>query len=157
MLCKLHGSLNWFETDGSIKVEDRVVELPHSRIKNYYWPAVGNEKYHNPGGAAPLIVPPTYFKHRSTQALQDVWQTAYEALRECEKLVFIGYSFPDSDSHMPYFLASALADNVDLTKVTVIDPMASDIAHRIEQRFGPSITRILEPIKAKWQEYEHSI
>lgn len=151
---KLHGSLNWFPMGDKVLVDDGVATLrghPPGRENNFSWPAVGARSYKAP--AASLIVPPTFLKERGASAFNEIWLAAREALQTAERLMFIGYSFPETDTHMTYFLGSALADAVSLETIYLLGPNADDtIKHLHEQgRFGPTFLRKLKGISKPWQ------
>jgi hypothetical protein len=95
-LMKLHGSLNWqyFDTpyEKSITVLGTSVKPEHF-IKGY---------------AQPEIVGPTFFKQEITIDFQSdcraryyktLWRFAWEQLKDAKKLVFVGFSFPQTDFH----------------------------------------------------------
>lgn len=164
LLCKLHGSLNWFSPEDNkniIKVENSIqsgeyfdsykkglipISLPRVCLNEY-----------NPIGT-PLIIPPTLFKMQTDPRFSEIWSAAGKALNSADKLVFIGFSFPDSDIYIKYFLAANLSDNVDLRPIEIIDPKASEICKKLkDSNFGPDIKNRLTPIDGKWEELNYSI
>jgi len=52
----------------------------------------------------PVIVPPTFFKDMSKVFLSLIWNKAENALRQVDRIIFCGYSFPDADLHIKYLL-----------------------------------------------------
>ena len=161
LLCKLHGSLNWFsdsKNDGRLIVENKgahlfFAEVPDERI---FISIVNSFDYEPP--SEPIIVPPTFFKMQTYSWFQDIWSSAGEMLRKADKLVFIGYSFPDSDIHMRYFLAANLYENVDLRSIDIVDPNADKICANLkESEFGIHFKERLKAVTVKWEESSYSI
>ena len=70
----------------------------------------------------PLILPPVFNKATETVGT-DAWAFAVKALRQCKNLIICGYSLPQTDIYMQYFLKAALGPNQDLNKVFVFDPV----------------------------------
>jgi hypothetical protein len=111
LFCKLHGSLNWYsddENEASFKVESSLVGANYMTkesddFKDIFLPQVSFTDYEPP--SEPVIIPPTLFKMQTDPRFQTIWRSAGEILRTADKLVFIGFSFPDSDIHIRYFLA----------------------------------------------------
>lgn len=73
--------------------------------------------------------------------------------------MFIGYSFPPSDTHMKYFIGANLARNTNHPQVQILDPNASIICEMLKKDglFGQHFKDKLHPIEKKWQEYSGSI
>jgi len=154
-LYKLHGSVNWFADNGDpsmMVVDDRIVlvssfaagsqnTLPRPCVADYHPPA------------SPVIVPPSFLKPELSEALRSVWAGAAHALSEANEVVFVGYSFPESDTEMMFFLARALAENAALRAVYVVDPRAPAIAERLRgqgSRMGSHFRDLLSPIASDW-------
>lgn len=159
-LFKLHGSVNWFQgSDGAVFVEDEVfpeaIQVSEERSPlSISLRGVGGlaslDRRKSIANPEPLVVPPTVLKPE-VRMLEDQWQGAWEALHEAEYLCFIGYSFPESDSFMRFFLSSALTDNPRLRRIVIIDPAATDIEDRVASVFQmPSLARCLDFIPYEW-------
>jgi hypothetical protein len=152
-LFKLHGSVNWFKSESKtgIFVEDRIVDsYPHEK-KNI--PLVSRHDYSHPG--EPLIIPPSFLKPELPKPLLETWKYAAKELQEANLLVFIGYSFPVSDTEMTYFLARSLTSNANLNKILLIDPIGDEIEIKLrsrESRFGSHFLSLLKAIQADWQD-----
>ncbi len=153
LLCKLHGSVNWFHPikgTEPIKVEDRM-----GYIRNFEQDRqdrapliVGDTTYPD---LRAILVPPMYFKHQIVPEMDANWAAAAKALRSAEKVAFVGYSFPPSDTHMRYFLASSLYKNVGLEAIHVVDPQAVAICERLKKGdYGTAIGRMLRPFEGGW-------
>lgn len=163
---KLHGSVNWFTTPDSeeLIVEGRVVNLNPSvnrktgkMVLNGAMPLVCVDDYKPHPKGVPLLVPPTFMKPVNERVLQGVWQGAAKALAEAERLVFIGYSFPPTDTVMGYFLARSLEKNVKLSKIAVVDQNANAIVSRLrspDSGFGSHFRALLEAHECKsWTDF----
>lgn len=163
LLCKLHGSLNWyfepndvtkFQVENAILGGDYIEEPLHH--KHIYLPKVSFGNYKPI--STPLIVPPTLFKMQTIPTFRVIWNEAGKALEEAEKLVFIGFSFPESDTYIRYFLAANLFENVDLRTIEIVDPNADKICGRIKNsNFGIHFTSRLRPIEGKWEETDYCV
>ena len=101
LVLKLHGSLNWKIESGCHDIE-------------FYGHAVGpryptNSLFANTF-TEPAIVPPTIFKQEInddsrladplTRLLINQWRGAIQLLKEADKVIIIGYSFPPTDYHV---------------------------------------------------------
>ena len=88
----------------------------------------------------------------------EIWNAAGKALGEAEKLVFVGFSFPESDTYIKYFLAANLYENVDLRPIEIVDPNADKICEKLKKsNFGIHFKDRLRPINGKWQKTDYSI
>lgn len=109
---KLHGSLNFTDSDS----KDWNPGLN---------PPTNNVEY-------PIIVPPVSNKEIYYQ-LEDTWRTALITLRKANKIVIVGYSLPDTDIYIQYFLKTALGPNNRLDSITIFDPVIFDPSMREEK------------------------
>lgn len=87
-----------------------------------------NEKHTN---QEVLIVPPSWNKSDYPD-FHELWLKAHERLKEAGKIIFIGYSFPQTDSYFKYLLLSSLPKNID---VEVVDCKIQNIAGRYLEIF----------------------
>jgi hypothetical protein len=106
VLLKPHGSLNWYRgTQLDVVSESKRMEIFHDRDKNKCVHA-----FLHPRGIksksgkryAPLIIPPTYLKDFKPSIFRHLWKTCTDVLSTPKKLVFLGYSLPDSDLHAQF-------------------------------------------------------
>lgn len=163
LLCKLHGSLNWFRDVNDVtklQVENFILSGDYfgntHEFKSVYLPKVSFKNYEPIG--TPLIVPPTLFKMQTIPTFREIWNAAGKALEEAEKLVFIGFSFPESDTYIKYFLAANLYENVDLRVIAIVDPNADKICERLkDSNFGIHFKNRLKTVKGKWEETNYSV
>jgi NAD-dependent SIR2 family protein deacetylase len=120
-LLKVHGSLNWLYCPvcKSIWLTPREKGVVSKLIS-------GNERANAcaecKGRHVPVLVPPTYFKVMSNPYLVAVWEKAERVLRECDHIIFCGYSLPDADIHIKYLLKRGQLNRQSAEpKVTVIN------------------------------------
>lgn len=100
-LFKLHGSLNWLYCPTCRAIRITPKEKGVCRLK-WHPEDCTCSKCHTL--AVPIVIPPTYFKALSNLYLREIWQAAEQALMECDRIIFCGYSFPDADVHIRYLL-----------------------------------------------------
>lgn len=155
LLCKLHGSINWFPSGPeNLNIEGGVLdkEVDTGEVEERRtFPLIATKDYRL--HTVPLIIPPTIFKLQVDPCLQRIWGAAGIALMEADKLIFIGFSFPDSDIYIRYFLAANLAENANLEKIRIIDPKADEICNKLRQsgsKFGNRFKKLLESSSMEW-------
>jgi len=162
VICKLHGSINWFLGQGGdsadlLQVDGRIkhdVELSPEGRASLSVPHVSHKKCPSPE-RAPLIVPPTLYKGFYPACFNPIWKAARDALRKADRLVFVGYSFPPSDTHLKYFLACSLAENVSFKSIDILDLEASQICDRLRlpsAGFGSAFRQKLRAFDGRWEE-----
>lgn len=119
-LLKLHGSLNFRKSSkDSVQLEAAVDD--------------------------PQILPPLF--NKDTAALgSPMWAQALRELSDAKNVVVVGYSLPQTDIYMQYFLRSALGPNLELNKITVFDPSLFDtgasganLMRRYQDCFSPQL------------------
>jgi hypothetical protein len=123
-LYKLHGSVNWFQhkDDKSLVVDDRwTIRQAHDGRPPWHTSQLIKDNPTN-NELAPLIVAPTIMKTSLFEPLKQQWEMAARAISTADILMFIGYSFPESDVFMRYFLSCALHQNSRLERLIIIDP-----------------------------------
>lgn len=153
-LFKLHGSVNWFRSDQGFTVEDRLKAIADGRHDPPGRPiaTVGYSDRDCPDDNDCMIVPPTVIKPEMNTILQQQWQGAAQAITQADRLWFIGYSFPETDSFMKYFLAAALFENVKLKQVVVIDPDIDMIRRRARPMFdSPRLRDVFLSFPFPWE------
>ena len=100
-LYKVHGSLNWLYCPSCKSLTLTPKEKAICKL------------IFDPGScvcancrtvAAPIVIPPSYFKVLSNYHLQTVWHQAEQCVARSAKWIFCGYSFPDADIHVKYLL-----------------------------------------------------
>jgi hypothetical protein len=103
LLLKLHGSLNWIwcPTCNSVKVgrgKKIVLEI---------WTEF-TECENDHTLQEPLIILPAWFKSYDNPHISTIWLKAEKALREAERVFFVGCSLRESDSRVRYLLKKSL-------------------------------------------------
>ena len=169
VLCKLHGSVNFFETVCSgqprlgacIDTIEAGQTIGGSRITCYspppgsihdpekckYRPAIFaqdaiwslRERYGNT--LFPAIVPPTYAKLQGQPWLRRIWNAAFRAIQTAKAIVFVGYSLPPSDGFMRAMFQGALASRQGKPpEVYVVNPFEEESGlERYAQLFHVSL------------------
>jgi len=112
---KLHGSLSWLESGSGLPVIFLPNEVDPQYKKDFWY-------------RQPAIVPPTATKDevkgvRSNSIrviIRQQWSYAREMLTKADKLIFVGYSFPDTDGHAKELFSVSLA-HLSTDKIFVCD------------------------------------
>lgn len=121
-LLKLHGSLNWLycPTCNSIKITPK-----DKGVMKIYTHSEICEK--DKSNQRALIIPPTWQKVYDNPYLVSIWLKAEQLLRIANKVIFIGYSMPESDIHIKYLMKKSLYRNKQpFTEIVVIDREGKD-------------------------------
>lgn len=119
-LLKLHGSINWGLRTKSTSYE---IYSTYSDLLD--------------SGLSPQIVPPTWRKIFTGQ-LTKVWDNSLDALEKATRIIVIGFSMPETDSHFKYLMASGLQKNVSLREILFVNPDKETVASRAKKLFGDS-------------------
>jgi len=130
VLCKLHGSINYFNTEespdelkivtdigvsdkdnvGNLGISKTYSDQMHKKNKRpsiFMNASLSNIKNNFGQDLIPAIIPPTYSKLHQRSWLINIWNEAITAVKNAKLIVFIGYSFPESDGFMKSFFKSA--------------------------------------------------
>ncbi len=116
-LYKIHGSLNWLYCPVCKKILITHKRKGVSELidKSYSCPSC-KEKL------VPILIPPTFFKIMSNSYLINIWDLAEEALTNCDKIIFCGYSLPDADIHIKYLLKRGYLNRIKIPpKIIVVN------------------------------------
>jgi hypothetical protein len=151
VLCKLHGSVNFFEnSDNELFISiDLAGDKPilKSRIKAdmasiFAVDAIAKIHQDHPS-LTPAIIPPTYAKLEGKTWLKNIWFCAFNALSNADTIVFIGYSMPPTDGFMRALIHAALASKPreNMPDIFVIDPN-SEVHKNYFKLFGNSYQNI---------------
>jgi len=136
VLLKLHGSLNW-----------RVCSNPKCRLNGRMWLAVRGkdllrqqEMYRCPrcGGdrCEPFIVPPTSNKLiRRGSLLHKLWLIARNKLADCQRIVFIGYSFPNTDFYSDWLFRQIRFLEGSRPEIIVVNPEMKKKGSEVQRRY----------------------
>ncbi len=143
-LFKLHGSVNWYENiyNDEYYIVDERVDIYDER-----------DDHDEETPRTPLIIPPSFLKPDFKGPMQQIWANASLALENAEIVVFVGYSFPATDTEMRYFLAKSFVNNPRLHKIKIVDLIADNIVERLKESssgFGSHFQELLKPIQGDW-------
>ena len=85
------------------------------------------------GHALPIIVPPVYEKQDFMRGvLKPLWAKAERAIKECDGLLFFGYSFPDTDTIARSSFWRAMSANTNNPDVVIANPSTSVVTKYCE-------------------------
>jgi|GEM_PF-2594886 len=148
-ILKLHGSLNWgyCENCGHIyylteKISDRLTSLDGVKCND-------DNCRENNFNLQRMIVPPKLSKLIKPEPNSDsvsatspyfklvhIWKKAYNYLKLCERIFFIGYSFPETDVQMRVLISSTLRMNTNLKEVIIVSsPKHGNSRVNFEERY----------------------
>lgn len=154
IICKLHGSINFFnlkEEDKSSfgisyditkRGEPKVPDPPRPAIfmLNAIWKL--RQKLRRRNGEIDLaIIPPTYAKLQEYFWLQTIWNSSFRALENATHIIFIGYSIPESDGFIRAMINGAMATRKDKKglRVFVVDPDKENIVFNRYKKIFPRL------------------
>ena len=86
----------------------------------------------------PYILPPIINKWVGKNE-ESVWSTGLQRLREAKNIIIIGYSLPQTDIFMQYFLRAGVGPNLNLNKIIVFNPTLYNAGTEndlMRERFG---------------------
>ncbi|MBD8490866.1 SIR2 family protein [Echinicola sp. CAU 1574] len=138
-LLKLHGSLDWIYCPSSKTLIKESVEriIPNDSMTPFF------ECANIP---RPVIIPPSFIKSLSNFYIQQIWMEAEKIIRDAERLIFCGYSFPDADLNFKYLLKRSQLGSKTLREVVVINnhqgkaaSVLAEESNRYRRFFGPGI------------------
>jgi hypothetical protein len=142
-LHKLHGSVNWF-VNKSPDITDLFCwdETFPSFLNNdglFLTPFCVSVDAQIPTEYSPVIIPPTMIKEYKIPVISKTWQDASNAIEKADRVIFIGYSFPPTDTIMKFFLGTSLANNLKGCRVSIIDKHATQVMHSLKEIFVDDI------------------
>jgi hypothetical protein len=121
-LLKLHGSLDWYWSPG----DSTGATLRRTTILSRFGAPRDDPELRDreAPGLEPFIVPPAatksaYFRNPVTRWL---WRRAFKALRNADRIVLIGYSFPPADPVMSNMIGEAIRDHKVSLEVVNLSP-----------------------------------
>lgn len=87
--------------------------------------------------SSPLIITPVRQKKYEDYAgtIEKLWGLAERALSEADRIVLIGYSFPQTDTQTLSLLQNALSKRENQIELVIVDPSASMIQERIGDKY----------------------
>ena len=131
-LFKLHGSFNWLwsKVTGNIyfgglnKAIARLFDEKSERvldIKSYYGDSQPGQFAEWKRDLAPILITPTHLKDLRNAYLAELWRKAETALRQAQRVTFIGYSLPPDDIHLKYMMKRAMETSEQRPEIVVVD------------------------------------
>lgn len=156
LLLKPHGSLNWYKGRQLEHVTDlKRIEIFHRKNRDQCVHAfLPPREVKSKSGKqyTPLIIPPTYFKNFKPSIFNRLWQNCTEVLSTPKRLVFLGYSLPESDLHAQFIFRCGFHNQLHgrikdsdsrypktgAAEVVIVNP-DREAAQRIAAVAGPSI------------------
>jgi NAD-dependent SIR2 family protein deacetylase len=127
---KLHGSLNW-------------IYCPNSDCVNnlYFWPTdhSGEPCYACGTNLETVIVPPTMKKSfEKFPKLGFLWHVAFNKLKEADRIIVIGMSFPDSDYYLKWLVRQAMMEKTKSPELVIVNPDTNknDFIDKMKNVFG---------------------
>lgn len=115
---KLHGSLNWSRTSASNSYS---IHKSYDELQNK--------------NLTPELIPPTWRKLFTGQ-LRQVWDRSLKSIENATRIVVIGFSMPETDSHFKYLIAAGLQNNISLREIVFVNPDKELIEKRANLLFG---------------------
>ena len=128
-LFKLHGSLNWIYCPGCHRLDIGFSkrEQNTSAVAGRAFGDPLDDRYMKRSkcqecqcGLRPILITPSYRKDYRNPHVTHVWYEAERALRDVDRVIFVGYSLPNDDVEVIYLLKRGLS-NVDPEKITVVE------------------------------------
>src|SRR5262249_24852906 len=129
LVLKPHGSLSWGHCPLCGRLVSFLTSLPYSLTSAWIF-----DRCRGPD-LEPVIVPPVLTR-TAPWFLEPVWELTVSALRECDRLVFIGYSFPSQDVDVRVHLVRGLSQRSRPSplNIEVVD-LVTDNTSTEENRF----------------------
>ncbi|MFC2083505.1 SIR2 family protein [Bacteroidota bacterium] len=129
-IIKLHGSLNWKYCNCCcqtlLTTWDREIDLKGGKLLGYTFPEMDKYEYVCPIDGTDfetVIIPPSYLKDINKPTKTQLFSEAARELNRAKKIVFIGYSLPETDIHIRALLKKNLSDK---TQIIVINPQKTE-------------------------------
>jgi len=159
VICKLHGSVNYFydssednkdflfvSNDLFLKEPICGITFKDKRPAIFAVNAICNIHKKYGRGFMPATIPPTYAKLTQQSWLRTIWHEALDALSKAKKIIFIGYSMPDSDGFMQALMHSALAIRASRPNFVPPQVFVIDKSQKTHQRYQRLFHEIYKPL-----------
>jgi hypothetical protein len=128
---KMHGSLNWTTCTNTACPRSTSIEIGdvlHSLLLRNSPTGVPSRCKTCVGEVSTVIVPPLLNKPvMHSPVFRNIWSNALECLKQAQRIVIIGYSFPPTDFYTEWLFRSAQID--EDTRVQIVNPL-NNPAHR---------------------------
>jgi hypothetical protein len=150
LMLKLHGSVNWAQTDErdcQPAIQFKADFFPPStddHAKTYLGIGVG------PNEGRYLIIP-SYLKDLSANKLSlSLWNRAQDAVAEADEVIVIGYSLHPADAPSRQLFGSALLRNKKISKVFYVRPSSGP---DYWDEFCDSVGKYRKPIHERFEDW----
>jgi hypothetical protein len=92
----------------------------------------------------PLIIPPVRNKKYSLfgSLFERIWAQAEDALATCDRIIMIGYSFPQTDVRSAELFSRAFLRRRTVPHVVIVNPAPQAIAHKFSHELGVPSDRL---------------
>jgi hypothetical protein len=145
LLLKLHGSVNWVQGDEAGPVTE-IASVADFFAKSKDWQPRTHFHQAQIDWGRKLVLP-TYLKDiTANKALLDVWTKAHEILSQAKELIVVGYSLNKVDHPARLLFGTALSENQELNKVTVVSPGTTEWDNFL-CRINKQLVRIEKPFE----------
>lgn len=127
-LLKLHGSANWYYNDYELFYEDfgtrneyKIPSLTFEEKSGQVTKDYLNFYKAARHGLKPLIIPPVLDKNNfySNGILKDLWSMAADYVKNAQAIHLIGYSIPETDLAIKYFLQANINPDAEINIVNL--------------------------------------
>lgn len=129
-LLKLHGSINWARANyPDLSDEKLIVYDSYSELLKQ--------------NTTPDLIPPTWRKNFDG-GLETIWAHALKAIESATRIIVIGFSVPETDTHFKYLMAAGLQNNISARDIIFVNPADDGILEsRISTLFtNPESSRV---------------
>lgn len=141
-LLKLHGSLNWLQ-DARGKRQDLIYLKDAFEItleRNAWGPVIELREDHGKQSLfRPFVVPPSADKStiwaKYGGVLRPLWEKAGEVLKNCDRLVIVGYSLREADYQSQWLFRRFLAEGNRTRKICIVNTN-QQVRCRLRDFFG---------------------
>jgi hypothetical protein len=86
----------------------------------------------NPIIVAPLVQKTFYSHNKIKEKFNILWSKAEEALKICDSLVIVGYSFPEADERTKDLFRNSFSNNKTPEEILVVNPN-EDVKERVKK------------------------
>src|SRR5262249_54816345 len=99
----------------------------------------------------PILIPPTWSKVFQDRRLQLAWTEARKAINAAQRIIFIGFSFPQTDHHIRFLLAAGLMRNIYLSNLIMVNPNSDAIKESLGNIFSNHGRELITPYPTRTQ------
>lgn len=110
-LIKIHGSINWLYCNTCQNIKILKIDEMDQIIKGFQVYPVTGMCHECNALTNILLVPPTSFKYINYPTLIPLWNSAQDKFNRAKLIIFVGYSFSDSDDYITKMLTNTLRSN----------------------------------------------